>query len=168
MKRLILEYEKCIGCRLCELACSAEKELVYNPKKARIRATKIGIPEQIIMVYCRHCEDAQCINACPVEAIGRNQIGAVIIDEEKCIGCGNCIDSCPAQAIYEGNKSDSIPIKCDLCDGDPKCIKACIRGAINYGEYEVADLASPADILKKELEKNGLTLEEFNYSIKDE
>lgn len=168
MKRLILEYDKCIGCRLCELACSAEKESVYNPKKARIRATKIGIPEQIIIVYCRHCENAACISACPVEAISRNQIGAVIIDKEKCIGCGSCISSCPAQAIFEGNKDDSIPIKCDLCDGDPKCIKACIRDAINYGEYEMADLDSPTEILKKELKKSGLTLEEFNYSIEDE
>ena len=36
MKRLKFSKEKCIGCGLCAQVCSAYKEGVYQPSKARI------------------------------------------------------------------------------------------------------------------------------------
>ena len=45
---------------------------------------------------CTMCN--QCIHECPVRAITLSREGAVI-NEEKCIGCGKCIEYCASEAI---------------------------------------------------------------------
>lgn len=167
MKRLFLDYSKCIGCRLCELTCSAERAGVYNPKKSRIRSYRIGIPEQIVISYCRHCDEAVCMESCPVNAIEKDTDGAVIINVEKCIGCENCVDSCPAQAIFMNHNEGTIPIKCDLCHGNPKCVDVCPRDALKYGEYAAGELLPPDKILEKLLKNYGLSLQEFQASFEE-
>ncbi len=49
--------------------------------------------------------------------------GAVIIDEDACTGCLDCADACPFDAIFVG--PDNEVLKCDLCGGDPICVKYC-------------------------------------------
>jgi len=39
-----------------------------------------------------------CIDACPAQAISMND-NVAKVDAEKCVGCGVCVDSCPSQAI---------------------------------------------------------------------
>jgi Fe-S-cluster-containing hydrogenase component 2 len=46
-----------------------------------------------------------------------------------------CVAICP----FGGAKFDSISnkvIKCDLCDGDPQCVRFCETKAIEYVEAE--------------------------------
>lgn len=166
MERLYLDYTKCIGCRLCELACSAEKEGVYNPNKARIRSERIGLPEQVIVTYCHQCDNPKCIENCPVNAIARNEKGVVVINEAECIGCGNCVKDCPIGAIFMKADVD-IPVKCDLCGGEPKCVDICPRGALVYGDYPEGELLSNCDILKKLLEDKGMEYDRFKVSQED-
>ncbi|MBY9014055.1 MAG: electron transfer flavoprotein subunit alpha [Candidatus Lokiarchaeota archaeon] len=53
---------------------------------------------------------------------------SVIIDEEQCTGCGNCVDSCPYGAIeLENNKATVLP-NCNLCG---VCIDNCPLKAIS-------------------------------------
>jgi len=72
-KFLYVDPEKCIGCRLCELACSMVKEHTFNPKKARIRVNLVGIPEIPVPIYTRNCDtcggDPTCLKYCPVGCI---------------------------------------------------------------------------------------------------
>lgn len=42
-----------------------------------------------------------CEDACPVDAIKKNDLGYVEIDHTKCISCGKCARSCPFGAIAE-------------------------------------------------------------------
>jgi len=70
--------------------------------------------------------------ACSVGAITRDpKTEAVVIDDEKCIRCKKCIEACPFDAIWFSEETNKI-LKCDLCGGDPQCIKWCPINALKY------------------------------------
>ncbi len=133
-KILVIDHEKCTGCRLCELVCSVKHERVSNPYRARIKIVKWEMAGKIIPVVCQQCEDAPCMGVCPVNALSRNaETGAVEIDYDVCIGCRMCMNACPFGAMgYDWVNSHVI--KCDLCGGDPQCARFCETGAIQYVE----------------------------------
>jgi TPP-dependent indolepyruvate ferredoxin oxidoreductase alpha subunit len=124
------DNEKCVGCDICEYACSFEKEKVFNPLKSRIRSVRIG-QIQNTAVTCKGCIGAPCILACPEKAISQaKKTGAIIIDESKCKGCDWCIDACKYGAITLHPNSRKA-IVCDTCGGNPKCIPACPESALS-------------------------------------
>ena len=47
-KMLIVDSEKCTGCRLCEVACSAGHDGISNPLKARIHIVKMDDDRAIV------------------------------------------------------------------------------------------------------------------------
>ncbi|ADL13025.1 4Fe-4S dicluster domain-containing protein [Acetohalobium arabaticum] len=134
-KTLLINPEKCIGCRTCELMCSLEHESEFNPSLARI--TMINFPEEIdtIPITCLHCEDPSCQEACPTGAINKiEETGAVVIDHDKCIGCNMCMMVCPIGIISTAETETSAHnSKCDLCGGEPECVEFCPTGALEYG-----------------------------------
>jgi TPP-dependent indolepyruvate ferredoxin oxidoreductase alpha subunit len=126
------DNDKCVGCDICEYACSFEKEKVFNPLKSRIRSVRIG---QIFntAVTCKACVNAPCITACPEEAITQSkETGAIVLDGQKCKGCDWCIEACKYGAITL-HPSNHKAIVCDICDGAPKCIPACPESALSLG-----------------------------------
>jgi Fe-S-cluster-containing dehydrogenase component len=72
-----------------------------------------------------------------VDAISRNDIGAVVVDPDTCTGCSECVEACPYGMIWLND--DDLAYKCDSCDGDPECVKVCQPNAI---VYQVSDDAS--------------------------
>jgi TPP-dependent indolepyruvate ferredoxin oxidoreductase alpha subunit len=124
--------DKCVGCDICEYACSFEKEKVFNPLKSRIRSVRIGQTFNTA-VTCKACSNAPCIRACPEEAITQSKkTGEIVVDEQKCKGCDWCIDSCKYGAITL-HPSNHKAIVCDTCGGEPKCIPACPESALSLG-----------------------------------
>ena len=86
--------KRCTGCVVCEYACSMEKERTFNPVKSRIRAVRLDTFSNIA-VTCRNCEDAPCVAACQRDALTQSSEDKTItVDEEKCNGCGWCIEAC--------------------------------------------------------------------------
>ena len=84
-------------------------------------------------MVCLQCEEPLCQQACPNGAIAYNEKGILVVNEDVCIGCMNCVTAC----IYGGIEIDPQTlkaVKCDLCLGDPACIKACEYGAISLVE----------------------------------
>ena len=72
------------------------------------------------------------MSVCPAGAISRDaKTNAVLIDEDRCAGCKMCMLACPFGNIHFDNEK-LVSRKCDLCDGDPKCVSHCIAGALNY------------------------------------
>ena len=131
-KVLMIDYEKCTGCRLCELVCSVKHEGVSNPARSRIKIVKWEWEGRYVPMSCQQCESAPCMAICPVKAISRNgDMGRVEVDYDVCIGCRMCIAICPFGAMSFDTLARKV-IKCDFCDGDPQCVRFCEPGAVQY------------------------------------
>ena len=128
-KKLTVIPEECSGCGICELVCAIKHFGVNNPKKAAIRVI-ITYPHPVLRmpVVCSQCKKPACAQVCPTYAL-RSVNGIVQLIEEECVSCFKCVEACPFGAIYAHTDCD-LPIKCDLCDGDPECVKACPKGAL--------------------------------------
>lgn len=135
-KVLMLDYDKCTGCRLCELVCSVKHEGVANPERARIKIVKWEWEGRYVPMACQQCVSAPCMAICPVKAISRDEeLGRLTVNYDLCIGCRMCVAICP----FGGTKFDSLAnkvIRCDLCDGEPQCARFCETGAVQYVEAE--------------------------------
>jgi anaerobic carbon-monoxide dehydrogenase iron sulfur subunit len=131
---LKVDYEKCTGCRLCELVCAVKHDHVSNPIRSRIRVIKWESEGIYIPMSCQQCEDAPCMIGCPAKAISRNaEMARVEVDYAKCIGCRTCVSVCPFGAMHFV-AADRKVIKCDLCDSDPQCVRFCDVKAVSFVE----------------------------------
>jgi Fe-S-cluster-containing hydrogenase component 2 len=85
-----------------------------------------------IPMSCQQCQDAPCVNACPVKALSRDEdLSRVVVDYDVCIGCRTCVSVCPFGAM-SFNTIDRKVFKCDLCEGDPQCVRFCDRKAVDF------------------------------------
>ena len=131
-KMLLVDCEKCTGCRLCELVCSVKHEAVSNPSRARIHIVKWEMEGIMMPMVCNQCESAPCIAACPTNARSRDeQLGRIIVNYDRCIGCKTCVVVCPFGAVGFDPVAGKI-ISCDLCDGDPTCANFCETESLRY------------------------------------
>lgn len=121
---IVRDYERCSGCRRCELACSMHHEGKWWPEASRVRVF-MPFPGVEVPHLCAQCDDYPCVSVCPVEAVSVDEnTTAVIVDRETCISCGKCIGACPGSVPYLHPRDNKSTI-CDLCGGDPECIKVC-------------------------------------------
>jgi len=143
MKYLMVDYDECRGCHSCALACSFGKTREFNINRSNISIVSFPKKGFFIPVICEQCLKPVCEDVCPVEpekAIHRDKdTGAMIIDEDLCIGCKLCISACPIGAPWLDEKNSKI-MKCDLCDGDPRCVKHCNYGALHYVKADEATM----------------------------
>ena len=143
---LMIDLERCIGCKSCEAACKAEHGL--GPTENRNRVVWLAHHDKpgldFLTLSCQHCDRPACVRSCPVnpKAITKHpETGVVEINEALCTGCGECVVACPYGAMgYD--QIDHHAVKCDLCsarraDGlRPACATACPGGAISFGERQ--------------------------------
>jgi Fe-S-cluster-containing dehydrogenase component len=128
-KFVAADLEKCTGCGVCEFVCALKREDVYNPQRSRIKVLRLN---QILNmpVACRLCENPPCVAACPLDCLTQSESGVIMVDEEKCDGCGWCIKACPYGAVVF-NPEKETAMMCDLCDGDPQCVEWCPEEALD-------------------------------------
>lgn len=125
----------CTGCRSCTLACAIFHEGQAELRRGRIRVQK-NLPELappvFKPVFCRMCHHARCVAACPTGALVQNEeTGLVGLDPALCDGCGRCVPACPFGAIWTAGDGGRA-IKCDLCGGDPVCVRYCSPGVLSF------------------------------------
>lgn len=124
------DYVLCSGCRRCEIACSLHHEKQIWPEASRVRVF-MYVPGIEIPHLCFQCDDPECVEACPEGALSVNErTGGISVDDTLCTACGICIDACPGH-IPHLHPDESRIVICDLCDGDPECVKTCQEGKWN-------------------------------------
>lgn len=172
-KAFVIDIARCIGCYSCQTACKDEHvgndwtpyakpqpELghFWMRLEEHTEGTVPKVRTHYIPTLCNHCKNPACLAACKQGAISRHEDhGFVIIEPEKCNGCGDCEAACPYGAIYM-NKELKIAQKCTGCahllDNGftlPRCVEACPTEAIKFGEEEdLAEDIRGATILKPE------------------
>ncbi len=146
-KRIIINQNYCIGCRLCEVHCitqhSNSKDImkVYKGKGSKPESGIFFEESGSISfaIQCRHCDDAPCIEACITGAMYRDRdTGRVLHNREKCVGCWMCVMTCPLGVIKIDQKEKKTISKCDLCiDREfPACVEHCPNEAIYIVDSE--------------------------------
>ena len=156
---------KCVGCGICQMACSMKHFRVINKELSRIQVRKYLLPlPKAVQVICVQCQDEEreCEKACPVSppAIYFDKDSLhMVIAEDRCLGndCLLCQAACPAKAVVSYPQASPTPFVCDLCDTenkgnrDPQCVSMCPTSALYFLESGGARLGYPVnkDNLKK-------------------
>ena len=147
MKRILIDQDKCDGCKNCTVACMQshreDSGSVYDldllDPKNEARHTICNKHEGgYIQVFCRHCAVPDCVSACMSGALKKDsESGLVLYDEERCGSCFMCVMSCPYGNIKPDKATRTKIVKCDFCSGDnedPNCVKSCPKKAIHVEE----------------------------------
>jgi anaerobic carbon-monoxide dehydrogenase iron sulfur subunit len=107
------------------LVCSFMHGDECNYHDSRIQIASEEARGRHTPVLCHFCDDPPCAAACPVEALSKHpQTGAIAVDPELCTGCEACVSACPFNAMLF-NPKNQRPFTCDLCRGNPECVKVC-------------------------------------------
>ena len=132
-KTLKIIPEKCTGCMQCELACSWVQTGTFQPSRSVIRVNIFDEEASYAPYTCFQCDEAWCMQACPVNAIAIDpDHGAKIVLSEACVGCHLCTIACPFGTVFTLPTMDQHAGKCNLCGGKPACATACPTGAIEW------------------------------------
>jgi len=144
------DANKCTGCQACQLACTIENQLepdhswrqieTFNPRRVP------DVPLFHLSLACNHCEHPACMEACPALAYSQDpETGAVLVDEDKCIGCRYCTWACPYDAPRFDHVSGTVT-KCTFCNDrikageSPACAAYCPTGALGFERLEEEQL----------------------------
>lgn len=126
---IAFQQDRCDGCGKCVEACAEACEGTPDPAQSRIQLTREA-EDRWLVTLCRHCAQPRCVPACPAGALAKDpETGVVTWDGERCVGCRLCTLACPFAGVT-WNEAKGRVMKCDLCGGDPACVKSCPRGAL--------------------------------------
>ncbi|MGA2318057.1 MAG: 4Fe-4S dicluster domain-containing protein [Thermodesulfobacteriota bacterium] len=149
-KVLVVDQQKCTGCRLCELVCSVFHTGASNPSRSRVKVVKWEDVGFYLPMACNHCEQAYCVEVCPTKACHREpeNNNRVTIDKKLCIGCRTCVIACPFGHPFF-DVQERVTVKCDYCDGDPQCVRFCDVKAISFTDADKTNMAKKREAFLK-------------------
>mgnify|MGYP003572012363 CR=1 FL=1 len=164
-KGILFDMAMCQGCQECSVACMLKQGFVEGEDDKQKRANaakraeelkelsataytrvweeKVGEDDYFLRNMCRHCIEPSCASVCPVGALEKTELGPVVYDVNKCIGCRYCMVACPFNIPrYEWDSPAPWVRKCDMCydrvkEGKPTaCAESCMFEATVFGDRE--------------------------------
>jgi len=190
---MIIDLDRCVGCHACAIACKAEWEVPADKGRNWVKRlgpaqTKHGLSSTYFPGLCNHCDKPACVEVCPADPVqktftdgktGKTKTmdvaatwkdpfdGSVVIDKERCLGCGACADACPYEARYVNEEGDEPKAdKCTFCVErlakglQPACVQTCLAKARIFG-----DLNDPNSEVAKYVKKGAIRLESAAVKI---
>ncbi|MBI4284701.1 MAG: 4Fe-4S dicluster domain-containing protein [Chloroflexi bacterium] len=179
---MVIDLKKCEGCVTldtppqCTMACIMGH---YIPKGEQwievFEKEMAGGGTFFIPAPCYQCENAPCVNVCPVAATYHDKNGIVLIDHKRCIGCRMCMAACPYQRRFFNWGEPKLPpeaafaeyspyypvpavrgtvIKCMFCEHLlavgrlPLCVVGCPMKAIYMGDLNADVASNGAEVVK--------------------
>ncbi len=151
----VFDPNRCTGCHACRVACAIENELAPERSWRRVETFNArhhpGVPLFHLSLACNHCAEAACMHACPALAYRRDpSTGAVLLDEDKCIGCKYCAWACPFDApVFDG--ALGVMSKCTFCQHrllaghKPACASLCPTRALDVMDLPESALVIDTD-----------------------
>ncbi len=153
----IIDNRRCIGCHACTVACKAEHDVPVGVNRTWVKYIERGefpnTQRLFSVMRCNHCDDAPCVEICPVSALYTRADGIVDFDNRRCIGCKACMQACPYDALYIDPQSHTAA-KCNYCAHridvglEPACVNVCPTQAIISGDLD--DPQSRISVLRKQ------------------
>ena len=152
---MLIDTRECIGCQACTIACSIENQL----PEGRFRTSALtyvvkdgeSTGTHMLPRLCNHCEEPPCVPVCPVGATFKRADGVVLVDGERCVGCGYCVQACPYEARFINTITGKAD-KCTFCSHRieagllPACVETCVGAARVFG-----DLSDPKSEIRRRL-----------------
>ena len=146
---MLVDMRKCIGCQACTVSCSVENQppigqfrttvLQYEVDQGEAAPAMVSLPR-----LCNHCDEPPCVPVCPVQATFQRTDGIVLVDNERCVGCGYCVQACPYDARFINHETQTAD-KCTFCEHRleagllPACVESCVGGARVIGDLNDAE-----------------------------
>jgi benzoyl-CoA reductase subunit BamC len=149
VKEIKVDTSKCVGCRACEIACSAfhavPKYSSVNTARSRIMVVMDEFRDIFVPIRAGEYTQAECN--------GRNRY---VIDGKEYDECTFCPASCPSRGAFREPDS-GLPLKCDMCESDPPleqpmCVDACTFDALTYEEREVEVEKKEEEVKREEMQ----------------
>ncbi|MBI4289358.1 MAG: 4Fe-4S dicluster domain-containing protein [Chloroflexi bacterium] len=137
-------WDLCVGCGVCEMACSMFHFGVLDKELSRIRIYRYLLPlPKSLQNVCSQCPapERECQKACPVQPAViyfDEKAQHMKVDSERCLGssCGMCREACPAKVPILAPPEHDYPLVCDLCERDgqrrPQCVEVCPYSALEF------------------------------------
>lgn len=120
--RIKVNKKACSGCHLCEMVCSLHHTGLINTEKSAIRIESDDLETSLhTPVVCRQCKEMKCLEG---EEVDERAAKKEFLWEES------RAERCPFRAL---KRFGDIAYHCDLCAGDPRCVKVCTPGALRTG-----------------------------------
>ncbi len=148
----LFDATRCIDCRACMVACSVENNIPMDKTRiwvagAGLTGTYPNLGRASMVYHCMHCNEPDCLSACPVGAYSKRPDGPVLYNKDKCIGCRYCMNACPFGVPHfdydKGIVDGAFIDKCTMCTQridaglEPACVATCPTDALLFGERAV-------------------------------
>jgi Fe-S-cluster-containing dehydrogenase component len=164
---MVIDLGRCVGCQACTLGCKAVNGtppgMMWGRVWLREQGTFPATRRVMLPLQCMHCKNPPCVDVCPTGASYKRPDGIVVVDYDKCMGCGYCRIACPYEArtilekiepyfpefgptpyeemMYKKHQA-GVAEKCTFCmdrlaqGEEPKCVETCIAYARTFGDLD--------------------------------